>query len=363
MVQFLKKNVFWVLQVFGWALVALLVTGQSIVKEHFFGRFLFFLGIFLAGLIATSILRWGLKKWILITEFNISVVLRILLIILGSTLLQLGLNYGFGYLGGYLAGAFGVSEELVVKQNLNFGSVIFIISYVVYVFIQVLWTFFYYGIKAAIDYNDKRVKRVRLKEEVKIAQLKTLRGNLSPSFLVSSLKNIKRQMVSDVKGARNSLTLLAELLRYSLSKNDIDWVGLREELEMVENYVSLVSLEGKMDFRLNINIDNPEKFQIPPMLIFGFVEIVINASEHTNAESLELELVLDDVVNSLKIEVNGIFLKGNENTVSLKIKSLRSRLFLLFGNRATLKVPLNPADESCYLLQFPVNLTKEVATV
>ena len=97
------------------------------------------------------------------------------------------------------------------------------------------WLVTYLVIKLLLKLNRDRIERLELNTTLKQAQLNTLKGQINPHFMFNSLNNIRGLMLEDVEKSREMLTKLSEILRYSLTKNNVDSIPVHEELEVVEN--------------------------------------------------------------------------------------------------------------------------------
>ena len=155
--------------------------------------------------------------------------------------------------------------------------------------------------------------------------------------MFNSLNNIRGLMLEDIPKSREMLTKLSEMLRYSLTKNNIDGIAVVEELEMVDNYIALskIQFEDRLQFEKKIDED-ASQFQIPPMIIQLLIE---NAAKHgiSNLKQggkikLEVRKKVDElqilVINSGRLEIA-------KNSTQLGLKNIKQRLKLLYGDKAT----------------------------
>lgn len=126
-----------------------------------------------------------------------------------------------------------------------------------------------------------RQERLKMGQKAILLQQKLLRSQMNPHFIFNSLTNIQSFIFSN-KGdeAGRYLARFSKLLRNVLNNSREDEVSLQEEIETMENYLSLQQLRytGKFDFSVGVaeNVD-PTEIRIPPMLAQPFIE---NAVEH-----------------------------------------------------------------------------------
>jgi LytS/YehU family sensor histidine kinase len=86
----------------------------------------------------------------------------------------------------------------------------------------------------------KSARRSQQREqELTKAQLEALKGQLQPHFLFNTLNSISWLMREDVEAADNVMTSLSDLLRTTLSLPGSEDVTLREELHVLDLYLTI----------------------------------------------------------------------------------------------------------------------------
>jgi hypothetical protein len=167
---------------------------------------------------------------------------------------------------------------------------------------------------------------------------KLLRAQLNPHFVFNSLSAVQNFiMQNDKKAASKYLVNFSRLMRSILLGSGEDFVLLKNELEMLEDYLNLQQLrfQGKFDyfFELGESI-NPLTCLVPPMLVQPFVE---NAIEHGVRDMDTQGIIITRFIqqdNKLIIEVddNGKGLKEQEKEnkkkghISMALKITRQRM-------------------------------------
>ena len=81
------------------------------------------------------------------------------------------------------------------------------------------------------------------------AELKNLRSQINPHFLLNTLNNIYALTAIDQTKAQEAIQQLSKLLRHMLYDNQEPFVALQDEIQFLENYVSL------MKIRLSQNVE------------------------------------------------------------------------------------------------------------
>ena len=122
------------------------------------------------------------------------------------------------------------------------------------------------------------LRQTQMGEALQAAELRLLKAQLNPHFLFNALNGL-RSLIADEPGrARDSVTQLARMLRYTLASGDEDLVSLERELEMVDDYLALESL--RLAERLQVERDiapAARTARFPSMLLQTLVE---NAIKH-----------------------------------------------------------------------------------
>ena len=110
------------------------------------------------------------------------------------------------------------------------------------------------------------------------AELKTLRNQINPHFLLNTLNNIYALTSFDTEKAQQAIQQLSKLLRHLLYNNELSTVPLEEEVNFLENYINLmrIRLSKSVDVSFQRSIANYQQ-PIAPMI---FISLIENAFKH-----------------------------------------------------------------------------------
>lgn len=214
------------------------------------------------------------------------------------------------------------------------NQIVFIVVMCVIFF---LWTVFYTIIKSTEQLKNNLVERAKLESTLKESQLNALKGQINPHFMFNSLNNIRGLILENPEKSREMITRLSEMLRYSLTKNDVNAISIEEEIEVVDNFIAIskIQFEDRLAFVKEIQ---PEtlKMQIPPMVIQLLIE---NAVKHGIANikqggivKLEISVLNDNLVIEVR---NSGKLIIDENSTQLGLQNIKERIALLYGEKAS----------------------------
>ena len=111
------------------------------------------------------------------------------------------------------------------------------------------------------------------------AELKNLRNQLNPHFLLNTLNNIYALIAFDADKAQEAVQELSKLLRYVLYDNQQMYVPLCKEVDFIRNYIEL------MRIRLTANVQMTTQFDVRPdsrtlIAPLIFISLIENAFKH-----------------------------------------------------------------------------------
>jgi len=145
-------------------------------------------------------------------------------------------------------------------------------------------------------------KSIRLERDNIEAKYETLKTQVNPHFLFNSLNSLTT-LVDDNKPAVEYIRNLSEFLRYMLSSRDREMVLLRDEIKVLENYISLQ--RSRFKDNLVIHMDVPENYYhyaLPPLVLQMLVENCIKHNIISKDKPLKI---------SIRAEKESIIIENN----------------------------------------------------
>ena len=152
------------------------------------------------------------------------------------------------------------------------------------------------------------------------------------------------------------ITHLSNLLRYSFKHNDSGKETIKNELNIVNDYLKLQSIHLEERLRYSISTDeNLLDVEVPSMSIQLLVE---NGVKHGILDSLDGGEINIDIFKSgdnaiVQITNTGKIIEKHQTT-KVGIKNVSDRLKLLFGNSARLS--LKQTDVNLVTAEFNIPL-------
>jgi two-component system LytT family sensor kinase len=134
------------------------------------------------------------------------------------------------------------------------------------------------GIQMRTKENEKLLIREKLE-----AELKFLRQQTSPHFLLNTLNNVYALARKKSDDTAEVVMKLSELLRFILYESSDPTIPLIEEIKVLEDYLELERMryDRRLTVRFRKELD-AECYRIAPLLLLPFVE---NAFKHGISES------------------------------------------------------------------------------
>jgi hypothetical protein len=172
-------------------------------------------------------------------------------------------------------------------------------------------------------------------------RLAALRGQLEPHFMFNTLSAIGAMVRTDDKPlALDGLARLADLLQYALLSSERDWVGVKQELQFVHDYLDLQRL--RFGPRLRVRIEGAhlldEDIECPPMLLQPLVENALRHDLECHQDTSDITVTFARDGGRLLVHVSNPIWSRAAPTAGLGIglRGIRARLNLAYGNSASL---------------------------
>ena len=116
-----------------------------------------------------------------------------------------------------------------------------------------------------------------MENHLKDAQLKYLQAQINPHFLFNTLNaGAQLAMMEGADRTYEYVQNVADFFRYNIKK-DHDSVTLKEELELVDNYVYILNVRFSGEIHYEKDIDSSlENLEVPSMILQPIVENSVN---------------------------------------------------------------------------------------
>ena len=244
---------------------------------------------------------------------------------------------GYGYYNGLLGMPSGkISIWVAIVISVVNGGIMLAIWWCIY--------FFYHLFDRL---NRVEIERLRLATTVKESELRALKSQVNPHFIFNSLNSLRALIEEDPIRARQAVTQLANLLRYSLQSGQQETVPFEDELRVVNDYLALEQVRHEERLRLRLDVAHDTlSLPIPPMLLQTLVENAVKYGISARPEGGEIAIIARRENDSLRLQVTN---PGALETAAaptprattstgMGLANAANRLRLLFGEQATLRL-------------------------
>ncbi|WP_178988150.1 sensor histidine kinase [Winogradskyella schleiferi] len=191
--------------------------------------------------------------------------------------------------------------------------------------------------------------QLKLKEQ----ELKYLKMQIHPHFLFNTLNTMYGFALKKADETPEMILKLSNLLDYLLYQVDKPFVSLNDEINHIEDYISLEQM--RFSDTLNVNFSkhiNPEPIEIAPMLLIPFVE---NSFKHGKIRNGKLEITIDIEATRSKIEfkIQNSSNQTSSSSEGIGLENIKKRLEFLYPNQHQLKID---RDENVFTIALNLNL-------
>jgi len=204
------------------------------------------------------------------------------------------------------------------------------------------WVCLYFFYHVFDRLNRSEIERFQLMTSVKKAELRALKSQVNPHFIFNSLNSLRSLIGEDPTRARQAVTQLANLLRYSLQSGQLETVPFEDELGVVNDYLALEQVRHEERLRLRLDIaPDTLHLSIPPMLLQTLVENAVKYGISPRPDGGEICIMARNEGGELRIRVSnpGEIAGGvRASSTGVGLHNAAERLRLIFGERATLRL-------------------------
>jgi hypothetical protein len=326
-----RLRLYWILQILGWSafafvniLFATLSSGVSAVQLWAFVVLALFF------LVSTHFLRYIVKTYswfkLGISQLILQSLVAILALSVVNWLGQIMINVIFGTL----------------NPSADFKILVILVNLFVAFLFYAIWFLLYFLFHFLDNYNTG------LKYEAKINEIRLnhLKSQLNPHFIFNALNSVRALVDEDPSKAKTAITLISNMLRFSLMMDKKQTIDFADELNTVRDYLELETIRFEERLKVFYQIETAAYgYKIPPMMLQTIVE---NAIKHgiSNlvkggiieikcregiSEELYIQVINSGQLNTIpNLRPQGDGGHGLSNTVQ--------RLKLMYGDQASFRI-------------------------
>lgn len=198
------------------------------------------------------------------------------------------------------------------------------------------------AVSLSFSYNRQQADRKELENRRLQEELKYLKQQISPHFLMNVLNNIHEMAEENIKEAQNMVLELSYLMRYVLYESENDMTTLAAELRFISSYVSLMRkryIEELVIVKLDVPESCPESIRIPPLLFIPFIENAFKHGVSYNNETM-IDVSLSEAKGKIRFCCSNTLQRKSDNDIKggVGLANVRRRLDLIYGNDYSLHI-------------------------
>jgi sensor histidine kinase YesM len=197
--------------------------------------------------------------------------------------------------------------------------------------------------------ESEMIRNEQLERAKAEAELQALKNQIDPHFIFNSLNTLSHLIEEKPAKAKQFNDNLADVYRYILQNKARDLVLLREEMEFLENYFSLLKIRFDKAVQLKITIGEEamDQYLVPPISLQILAENAIKHNEFSEATPLLLEIQMKNeeliVHNKLRKKI------VRKASSKIGLQNLRERYKLTTGKEIVIK-----EEENDFTVNLPV---------
>ncbi|CAN5768060.1 hypothetical protein BH11BAC3_BH11BAC3_04700 [soil metagenome] len=198
-----------------------------------------------------------------------------------------------------------------------------IITCAVYFLVNVYETVFAVRDMAADKINKEQLERARAE-----AELEALKNQVDPHFIFNSLNTLSHLIEAHPAKARLFNDNLADVYRYILQNKARSLVQLKDEIEFLQDYFSLLKIRFENAVQLNLLIAENlyEQYLVPPISLQVLVENATKHNEFSDQHPLQINIIVENEMLVISTRLNKKKLRKPSSKIGLRNLSERYKL-------------------------------------
>lgn len=186
----------------------------------------------------------------------------------------------------------------------------------------------YETVFAVRDIAAEKISREQLERARAEAELEALKNQIDPHFIFNSLNTLSYLIENKPLKARQFNDSLADVYRYILQNKARDVVLLKDEIDFMQHYFSLLKIrfEKALIMNLTIPLQLYDQYLIPPISLQILVENAIKHNSFSETAPLQIDIAMQDEMLAVSNIVKKKQLRKTSSKIGLRNLSERYKL-------------------------------------
>jgi LytS/YehU family sensor histidine kinase len=196
-------------------------------------------------------------------------------------------------------------------------------------------------------FNTNENTSLKLENQHIQTQLSSLRSQINPHFLFNSLNVIYAMALEKEVDITKAIVELSDVLRYVIYDSDTERVSLKDEIKLLQNYISFQKYRVQISDIVNFKIDvKNENFKIYPMLLLPLLEnsYKYGITDNDSFETIQVNLSQDK--NQFKFVISnantGLKNQLDSNYSGVGLENLKNNLHLVYPKQHQFNIKNTP---------------------
>jgi two-component system LytT family sensor kinase len=342
-----RQVMYWASQIAGWGLFVLgNILTASFMEGDLTQAYLISAFIFVTGILTTHFFRYLVHRWKWNNLALSSLIPRVVISVVAMSILFTSANT---VLVNMWVGEIPISEEFeftgFLQSTFNFTALF------------MLWSIIYFAVMTFRNWKREEIHNLELRAAKTEIELNSFKAQMNPHFMFNSLNSIRALVDENPDKAKHAITMLSGILRNNLMLGKKQTVPLREELDLVNKYLTLEKI--RFEERLIIEMEiSPETFsvEVPAFMLQTIVEngIKHGISKRIEGGRLHVNALIDGDYLVIKV-INSGHLLPEERGEGIGINNTKKRLEILYNGKASFDIRTENQEVQAVLV-IPINI-------
>lgn len=224
---------------------------------------------------------------------------------------------------------------------------------------QAVWTLFMivetfsFAVGLLTQTNLQRSRRRAVEAERDKAEIRLYKAQIKPHFMFNTLNSLYGLFLTKDENALPSLERFISMMRYIHTSSTCDLVPLSDEVDYINQYVSLQKLRLNEMTRVELDIDVADpSLMVPPMLLVTFIE---NCFKHgvSPVEKSTIRISLHEHAGKMEFMTSNHIFPVKRIGEHMGIENSRRRLGLLYPGHHELSITNR---DDLFIVRLTINL-------
>lgn len=188
------------------------------------------------------------------------------------------------------------------------------------------------AIESHAEQRKQHDRREALEQEKMLSELKLLKAQINPQFLLDTLDNIYKNVIKKSPAAPDMIMRLSELLDYVLYKNQNNLVPLHEEVLSIKNFIELEEIRYEGRLEVDLQLSENQSALIVPLILLDLIQNLFRLIAIEKVESqVQINIQDQNDLISCKVDCHGLArTEITRTTEQVALADIRRQLNLVY---------------------------------